>query len=153
ARRPEGPGDPREAGENKVGQLPKQRGWASLPHGGLARWVVLAAGVALLGLAIFLYRGHRNAPIADANDAPSAAPARAGFVAPVLRIYAGTGQPGYDNGPALIARFSGLFGLSVDRDGVVYVADTGNQRIRRIITSGLVVDVAGSGVAGYLDGP
>src|SRR5207248_227821 len=85
--------------------------------------------------------------------AEEAVPVALALPAATLRVYAGSGQAGYENGPALVAHFSGPFGLSVDRDGMVYVADTGNQRIRRIISSGLVIDVAGSGVAGYLDGP
>ena len=71
----------------------------------------------------------------------------------VLSIYAGDGKSGYVNGAAAVARFSGPFGLAVDRAGTVFVADTGNHRIRRISNSGLVLDAAGTGVAGYRNGP
>src|SRR5206468_6690214 len=80
-----------------------------------------------------------------------AAPSR-GAPTYVLSVYAGDGQSGHVNGPAATARFAGQFGLAVDTTGTVYVADTGNNRIRRIVTSGIVFDAAGSGVGGYVDG-
>jgi sugar lactone lactonase YvrE len=42
--------------------------------------------------------------------------------------------------------------LCVDDSGNVYVSDFMNQRIRKISIGGLVSTVAGSGVAGYVDG-
>jgi sugar lactone lactonase YvrE len=70
-----------------------------------------------------------------------------------LSVYAGDGQVGHVNGAAAKARFSGLGGLAVDDGGFVYAADTGNHRVRSVTTSGLVLDLAGSGVPGYEDGP
>jgi sugar lactone lactonase YvrE len=66
---------------------------------------------------------------------------------------AGTGEPGQRDGPALVAQFDVPMGISVDTEGDVYVVDSGAQRIRRISPDGVVSSLAGSGVAGYADGP
>jgi large repetitive protein len=50
----------------------------------------------------------------------------------VVTTLAGTGAPGYVNGPGNIARFDFPTGLGVDRNGNLYVADSGNHLIRTI---------------------
>ncbi len=65
---------------------------------------------------------------------------------------AGDGQPGYADGQGKAARFDGPVGLAVDDAGVVFVADTYNDRIRRIAPDGTVTTVAGSGQPGDADG-
>lgn len=58
--------------------------------------------------------------------------------------YAGTlSQPGALDGPRLGATFNGPAGLAVDGNGNLYVADSGNQTIRRISSAGDVSTVAG----------
>ena len=42
-------------------------------------------------------------------------------------------------------------GISVTSDGTVFVADSGNNRIRRVSLNGEVVSVAGSGIPGFSD--
>ena len=54
-----------------------------------------------------------------------------------------------DGGSALDARFSTPQGLCFDRSGNLYVADSGNHRVRRIDAQGVVATVAGSGAAEY----
>lgn len=66
---------------------------------------------------------------------------------------AGTGEPGYRDGPARSAEFDVPIGIGVDAQGYVCVADTGAHRIRRISPDGVVSTIAGSGNAGYIDGP
>src|SRR6185437_11182065 len=68
----------------------------------------------------------------------------------VTRI-AGTGAGAYsgDGGPAAAARLWGPEGLALDASGNLYVADTNNNRIRRITPEGIIATVAGNGVAGY----
>lgn len=107
-----------------------------------ARWWPAASLVAL-GLLIVALLSQRLLVGRMSSAPPSGS----------LPIYAGTGQPGHANGPARAAQFNGQFGLTIDDAGTVYVADTGNHRVRTITTSGLVLDLAGSGTPGYLDGP
>ena len=60
------------------------------------------------------------------------------------------GQPGFagDGGPSRLALLWNPHGLAVARDGSLYIADTGNARIRRVTTDGTIVTVAGTGRAG-----
>jgi len=62
------------------------------------------------------------------------------------------GEAGYLDGAGRVARFDGPAGVAVGRDGTVWVADTYNDRIRRIGRDGTVTTVAGSGTPGNLDG-
>ena len=61
-----------------------------------------------------------------------------------------TGGFGGDGGPATSALLSFLGGLAIDGAGNVYIADSGNNRIRRVDAStGLISTVAGNGVAAF----
>jgi len=51
----------------------------------------------------------------------------------IVSTLAGTGTAGYRDGPAASAQFAQAQGLAVDEAGAVYVADTGNARLRRIV--------------------
>ena len=55
-----------------------------------------------------------------------------------VRTFAGTGEEGFVDGPSAAAQFSLPWSVAVDADGGVYVADTGNNAIRRIGTDGEV---------------
>jgi DNA-binding beta-propeller fold protein YncE len=65
---------------------------------------------------------------------------------------AGSGIAGFADGQGAQAQFNGPVGVAVGEDGMVYVADTYNDRIRRIATDGTVTTLAGSGVPGIADG-
>jgi Leucine-rich repeat (LRR) protein len=69
----------------------------------------------------------------------------------IITTIAGDGRSGYggDHGPATQARFSEPSGLVVDSENNLYIADTKNQRIRKIDILGTITTVAGNGEAGY----
>jgi uncharacterized protein (TIGR03437 family) len=53
-----------------------------------------------------------------------------------------------DGGPATNATLSDPLGVAVDNAGDIYIADTGNNRIRKVSTNGTISTVAGPGSAG-----
>jgi len=65
---------------------------------------------------------------------------------------AGSGVAGFADGIGTAARFNVPRGLAISPDGTIYVADSGNYRIRRVSPTGEVVTIAGTGVSGVVDG-
>jgi trimeric autotransporter adhesin len=75
-----------------------------------------------------------------------------------INTVAGVGTSGYsgDSGPAINAEMYTPLGLAVDASGNIYIADSQNNRIRKIVAAtGIITTVAGNGKAGYSgdDGP
>ncbi len=72
----------------------------------------------------------------------------------VISTVAGTGSRGYsgDNGPATAAQLNQPGnGVAVDSArSNVYIADSSNQRIRKVDTNGIITTIAGNGKADYL---
>jgi DNA-binding beta-propeller fold protein YncE len=69
-----------------------------------------------------------------------------------LSTVAGTGEKGDagDGGPATRARFNGMHSLAVAANGDVYLADTWNNRVRKVdARTGEIRTVAGTGVKGF----
>lgn len=68
-----------------------------------------------------------------------------------IKTVAGTGESGNDgdNGLALVAKLNSPGGLAIDPDGNLFIADTGNNRVREVKTDGTIVPVAGTGDPGF----
>jgi sugar lactone lactonase YvrE len=69
-----------------------------------------------------------------------------------VTTYAGDGTQGYQDGARAQARFNQPLDVAFGKDGALYVADSGNLRIRKITSGGQVSTFAGSGNSGLLDG-
>jgi sugar lactone lactonase YvrE len=70
----------------------------------------------------------------------------------VLTTVAGSGEKGAsgDGGPAMNAIFNGMHSLAVGPNGDIFVADTWNNRVRRIdAKTGVIAAFAGTGVKGF----
>jgi len=68
----------------------------------------------------------------------------------VITTVAGNGVGGFggDGGPATSAQLLFPFGVAVDSAGNLYIADTGNNRVRKV-SNGVISTVAGNGTAGF----
>jgi len=68
-----------------------------------------------------------------------------------VSTYCGTGDAEFTDGVNTAAEFNMPLGLAIDHAGVLYVADSGNHRIRKVATDGSVSTLSGTGVAGYMN--
>ncbi len=91
--------------------------------------------------------GVGNLYIADSSNNRVRKVDAAGFIATV----AGDGTPGFvgDGGWATAAWLLSPSGVAVDRAGNLYIADSSNQRIRKVDAAGVIATVAGDGTAGF----
>jgi len=104
------------------------------------------------GLAISAQLGAPNAVAVDSSgdlfflDGSRAYEVSRGIVT----VVAGNGTSGYagDGGPATSAQFQSPGGLAADHAGNLFIADSGNNRIR-MVSNGVITTVAGTGSQGY----
>ncbi|MEI9953104.1 MAG: N,N-dimethylformamidase beta subunit family domain-containing protein [Pseudomonadota bacterium] len=71
-------------------------------------------------------------------------------IAAKSRIFAGSGEPGYADGPAATARFNSPSGVAVGPAGELYVCDSGNHLLRKISSDGRVSTVLGKPANGSI---
>jgi sugar lactone lactonase YvrE len=82
---------------------------------------------------------------------PAAATAGTQPPTPTIITVAGTGSAGFsgDGGPATSARLQTPEGVTADSSGTLYIADSGNHRVRQVARDGVITTVAGTGSPGY----
>jgi trimeric autotransporter adhesin len=87
--------------------------------------------------------GSGNLYIADAGDQRVRKVASNG----AIETLAGTGIVGFsgDGGPAAQAQLNSPYGLALDGQGNLYIADLGNARVRRVSPDGTITTIAGGG--------
>jgi trimeric autotransporter adhesin len=125
------------------------------------------AGGAVPAIPAAAVAGSIGAPISLATDAAGNAYFSSPDLNSVLKLdptggltrVAGNGTTGYsgDGGPATSARLrlnsgdssTNSAGLAVDSAGNLFIADTGNHRIRRVSPDGVITTVAGSSSRGF----
>ncbi|HYM77134.1 MAG TPA: hypothetical protein VE377_14265 [Candidatus Dormibacteraeota bacterium] len=68
----------------------------------------------------------------------------------IIHTAAGNGTYGFsgDGGPATSAQLAGPTGVATDGSGNLYIADSGNDRIRKVDSSGKITTWAGNGTSG-----
>ena len=66
----------------------------------------------------------------------------------IITTVAGGGRLG-DGGPATLAELSFPFGVAVDAFGNFFIADSLNNRIRKVSANGIITTVAGNGSVGF----
>jgi sugar lactone lactonase YvrE len=68
----------------------------------------------------------------------------------IIHTVAGTGTSGFsgDGGAAIYAKLNAPNDVTVDLQGNLYIADFKNHRIRKVDTAGIIITIAGTGVAG-----
>jgi trimeric autotransporter adhesin len=69
----------------------------------------------------------------------------------IISTVAGNGNSGYggDSGQATAAQLSNPSGVAVDYSGNLFIADTYNNRIRKVTPAGIISTVAGNGTSGF----
>ena len=90
-----------------------------------------------------------NVYVADENNNKIRKVTSAG----VVTTFAGSGSFGAADGTGTAASFENPMGVAVDASGNVYVADSSNNKIRKVTSAGVVTTLAGSGSWGSTDAP
>jgi uncharacterized protein (TIGR03437 family) len=107
----------------------------------------LAVNAALSDASGLVLDGAGNVYVGDASNR------RVRKITPggVITSIAGTGIQGFsgDGGPATSAMLGRPFSLAIDAGGNLYIADSANERIRKIDVNGIITTIAGNGQSGF----
>ena len=105
-----------------------------------------AVAARLAGSVALTFDQHGNMYIADGNGC-----IRKVNTTGIITTVAGRGMAGYsgDGGAATAAALDGTCGVAVDLAGNIFIADQGNNVIRKVNTSGIITTVAGSAASGF----
>lgn len=150
-------------GKRPAGGSQIKQSWGASQWAMTAVVLVCIAGIALLGWTFWRERKSTNSvpPTTPTTVTTPATPTTLRTVpalspAPTssITVFAGTaGVAGSADGVGAEAQFRLPNGIAVDKAGDVYVADTGNNTIRRISQNGMVTTLAGkAGSHGNSDG-
>ena len=108
----------------------------------------LAVNAQLLGPTAIAFDANGVAFVADRNHNKI----RKILATGVIGTVAGTGQFGFagDNAPATAAQLAAPFAVAVDQAGNLYIADSNNYRIRKVVVAtGNISTFAGNGIAAF----
>jgi len=107
----------------------------------------LATNAAFSDIQAVAVDAQGNLYIADSDNRRIRKVTPAGIVTTI----AGIGIEGYsgDGGPATAAMIGRAEALALDAAGNLYIADSTQQRIRKISTTGIITTVAGNGLASF----
>ena len=91
---------------------------------------------------VYVAQNHRILKIDGSTDPPT------------ITTVAGTGSSGFsgDGGAATAAQLDEPFGVAIDSDGDIYIADSGNHRVRKVDVSAdppTISTFAGTGTSGF----
>lgn len=123
-------------------------------NGGVWReWVAMvgpwdARGQGLGGWTLNVH--HTYLPAAQVLQLGTGERRSAGSVSAAMTTFAGNGSAGFagDGGPAGEAVLTDPSDIGFALDGSIYIADTGNYRVRKVGPDGIITTVAGNGVSG-----
>lgn len=87
-----------------------------------------------------------NVYIADINNSRIRKIDNTGIIS---AFTASTGGFSGDGGPVGLAEISNAYAIATDAAGNLYIADSGNNRIRKVSSSGTITTIAGTGVSGF----
>ena len=142
---------------NNLGQGAESAPSATVTPGALSSPMLMAAAGGELGDSRAPSGASLNAPGAVASDSDGnlyiadRANHRIRRISAEGRITTVAGKAGQpvsgDGGPAVAARLLAPFAIAVSAAGELYIADTGNQRVRKVGTDGTIQTIAGNGVS------